>query len=215
MKDLKHRYLIWIYILVVCTLPSCFGGEIGCSGDPEVYEGISCVPPRIGGYSCLGNPRPYPAVDLTAIDTDTPVYLEISLPTDTPNPFESKPYFTLDGNAFCRAGFSQEYHEIEVLLSGSNYPVEGQNEDGSWLLLATGEHLCWVSIVTGSTLGSLDEVDFVVAPTRTPIYIAPAPDPVQEEGCAKYKDEMSCMDHFVDGCNWIIPSGNAPYCTEP
>lgn len=177
--------------------------------------GCWLLPPSMGGPGCSGEPRPNPDVDLPEIDTDTPVYLEIGPPTDTPDPFKNKPHFTLDGNAFCRAGFSQEYHEIEVLLSGSAYPVEGRNEDGSWLLLATGENLCWVSVVTGSIEGSIEEVDFVVAPTRTPIYIAPAPDPVQDEGCAKYKDEESCMGHFADGCTWIDPADDNPYCTGP
>jgi len=172
MENTKHRSLIWIYILLVCTLPSCFGGEVSCSGDPEDYEGISCQPPRLGGYSCLGNPVQYPEVDLTAIDTDTPVYLEVALPSDTPNPFEGRPYFTLEGNAFCRAGFSQKYHKVEVLLQGSTYPVEGQNQDATWLLLATGEHLCWVSVVTLYRRGAAPNIKMKSHALTIPVMVA-------------------------------------------
>ena len=193
----RKRYLTWIYIILIWAM------------------GCMCLPPSMGGTGCSGKPLPISAVDFSEIDTDTPVYLEIGPSTDTPDPFKNKPYFTVAGNTFCRAGFTKEYHEVEVLLPGSTYPVEGQNEDGSWLLLATGEHLCWVSVVTGSMAGSLDKTDFVAAPTRTPIYIPPAAEPVQKQGCGRYKDEMSCMDHFSDGCNWIFPAADDPYCAGP
>jgi hypothetical protein len=148
-------------------------------------------------------------IEISALASDTPVYLEL-IPSDTPNPFEQNPEFTLDGNAFCRAGYSMEYHEMAVLLKGSSYPVIGQNEDGSWLLLSAEGFLCWVSEVTGVLKGSLGEVEFVVAPTKTPIVL----DPPAEHNCAQYTDEFTCLDHAGQGCIWVIPTGPAPYCTH-
>ena len=84
------------------------------------------------------------------------------------------PQFQFDKNAFCRRGPGKAYPDITAIPAGETLPVLGRSPDGGWLYVRWEAYDvdCWVSNITGTLLGSLD--DLIV---MTPVPLPPTPTP--------------------------------------
>jgi hypothetical protein len=114
------------------------------------------------------------------------------------------PEFTLDRNANCRIGPSQLFEIYTSFFAGDKLPIEGRNEDASWLFAHTPDDgFCWVSIVTGKFNGDLDTLQVIDAP--------PPPEPTEEgqqqpryDSCQDYTSQALCKEDpgRIGGCYW-------------
>ncbi len=106
--------------------------------------------------------------DATATLEPTPAVT--ATPTITATP--STPTLVLIQNANCRIGPGQLYQVLTSVLEGDSLPILGRNEDGTWWLvqLPSGER-CWISAVTGVTLGDIPSVPAVEAPLLLGCYV--------------------------------------------
>jgi hypothetical protein len=80
--------------------------------------------------------------------------------TPTPMPASSKPSATMRYNANCRRGPSLDYEVWTFLTRGQEVPVDGQNEDGTWLYvrLPDSDKHCWVGLSGVETHGNIHAV---------------------------------------------------------
>lgn len=109
-------------------------------------------------------------IDLTSTPlaetgTLTPNPTETSTPTFTPIPESSSPTATFTKNANCREGPGTEYEAVDAFLAGTTLPIDGRNEDGSWLQVRkpSGSH-CWVAASTATISGDINSVAVISAP---------------------------------------------------
>jgi len=81
---------------------------------------------------------------------------------------------TMNDDASCRGGPGSNYPLTVILQRGQTLPIEGRNQDTSWLWLDTDSGYCWVLRALVDVLGDAED-----APVRSA-----APSPVPEpEGC--------------------------------
>jgi len=111
------------------------------------------------------------------------------------------PSFTLNQNANCRAGPGTAYESLDVLMQGQTVSIEGRNSDSTWFWVRkpSGSGNCWLSAITGESVGDLSAVPIVSAPplpTQPPTvevdttppnisnYYA-SPVSIQQQGCGE------------------------------
>jgi hypothetical protein len=81
---------------------------------------------------------------------------------------------TMNDDASCRGGPGSNYPLTVILQRGQTLPIEGRNQDSSWLWLNTDSGYCWVLRTLVDVLGNVED-----APVR-----AAAPSPIPEpQGC--------------------------------
>jgi len=159
-------------------------GAVGAGGGRLGEASMEWAPPGPGVYNLIaravdsqGNYGPQASVLITVGDlptnvppTPAPEQVLTSTPaallTSTPTPAPSGPSFTLLQNANCRAGPGTAYPSLEVLSQGRVVPIEGRNQDSSWLWVAQpgGSRHCWVSAIAGQVAGDPSKVQIVSAP---------------------------------------------------
>lgn len=139
--------------------------------------------------SCL-YPVPEVLIPIEPLITIAPVF------TATP-----VPAFTLSKNANCRIGPSQLFEVYTSFLAGEVLPIQGRNEDASWLYAHTPDNgFCWVSVVTGLYNGDPNLLPFVDSP--------PPPEPAEEQpqynSCQDYTTQALCKQDpaNIGGCYW-------------
>lgn len=111
------------------------------------------------------------------------------------------PLFHLNQNAACRIGPTLDYSILEYVLNGEEYRAEGQNEDGSWLLLRLDvDKTCWVSMNVGQLFGEVMELPHVIPP------------PIQFGiDCTIYSTVETCEANTA--CMWIQgPYNQGGFC---
>jgi len=114
------------------------------------------------------------------------------------------PIFEVETNAFCRWGPSQLYDTLTAVEVGNSFPIEGRNQDGSWVLLKLPSVRCWVSSIAGRINGDLLQAPFVAAP------LLPTPTSTPQ-ACSIYTSSSTCARN--PSCEWFTPlTGGAPFC---
>ena len=122
-------------------------------------------------------PSQTPSRTVTPSSTPTPSYT--FTPTFTPSltlsptiPPPSSPSFTFTQNANCRKGPGTAYEQVTSFNQGQMVQIVGRNEsDPRWWLVLIPNYSnwqCWVSYVTGTTSGPIDQVGIVAAPPLPP-----------------------------------------------
>jgi hypothetical protein len=85
---------------------------------------------------------------------------------------QTVPLFTAKQNSNCRAGTSTQFEILGFLLSGQSAPIEGRNDQSSWLVITapdTGK-TCWIAASLGDIEGDLSTV--AITPTPIPPVVA-------------------------------------------
>lgn len=83
-----------------------------------------------------------------------------------PAPVSAAPTATLKQNAYCLRGPGEEYDSLTILTQGSQVPIEGRNQDGTWwwVRVPNSQIHCWVGSTMVQTAGNVNGLPLVEAP---------------------------------------------------
>lgn len=162
-----------------------YARPIGTTCDVGAYEFGSTVMAIVIDTS---EPQTPDAIT-TLAPAETPQIIVIW--TDTPT-LPSVPLFTFDQNANCRRGPGTAYSVTTSYAQGIQLEADGRNEDSTWLriLMPNTSAACWVSLATGTLLGSLDSLPLASYPplptatTSAPQLGAPPQFQISERMCS-------------------------------
>jgi hypothetical protein len=125
--------------------------------------------------------------------TPTPAVFKlpgIDTPTFTPSPLS----FIPDFNAYCYKGPDPIFGFISFAIKGQSYPIDGRNEENSWLfIMLTPDNGCWVPVESGTASGDTSAIR-ILAKIPTPTFT------VYRLDCSQFTDDTSCNQQ--PGCIW-------------
>lgn len=106
-------------------------------------------------------------------------------------------------NLNCRTGPGLDWNTMSVVPAGTILPVEGKNQDGTWVAVVLPDGTrCWTFVqneVTGiESLPVLPDPPKPFRPTETSL---------SPKNCERYLDEVSCENA---GCDWDQPAAGLP-----
>ncbi len=122
---------------------------------------------------------------------ELPIIPEIPVVTPIPDlPFPPMAEALVDMN--CRRGPSQVFRIDDTFFAGASAPIQGRNEDGTWLEILSPnlQVICWIWSARTEIQGDIGPLPVIVVPT-------PEPTPVD---CALYTDSQSCWAN--PACRW-------------
>ncbi|MFH2101878.1 MAG: hypothetical protein ABIJ39_00785 [Chloroflexota bacterium] len=114
------------------------------------------------------------------------------------------PFFLLEQSAFCRFGPSQLYEMLTAGETGMELPIEGRNQDSSWLAVRLFGIRCWMARSSGRVLGDLEVVPYLAAPAL------PTPTSTPVVNCSQYTSPSACSAY--PACEWVTSQTRASFC---
>lgn len=106
-------------------------------------------------------------------------------------------------NLNCRTGPGLDWNTMTSVPAGTNLPVNGKNQDGTWVQVALPDGtICWTFVqeeVTG-----IDKVPVLPDPPKP---FRPTETSLAPKNCERYTDETSCENA---GCDWDQPAAGLP-----
>ena len=173
---------------------------------PGIRVGLSlsnftCTPDQAGYYlvrvramNSAGVWGDYAAVAVhIGVPVVSPTLTVPPLPTSTATPSPSPAItlitFTPIRNVNCRYGPGQVYDILDSILSGNRLPVEGRNEDKTWVYVRLQRNGCWIGLSNGTLNGDINQVPF--HPYPPPLTETPTP----VLGCYQYdaNQQLVCV----------------------
>ena len=106
-------------------------------------------------------PAPYPPTY-----TPYPTYTPAVAPTEAQTPV-SGATLLINQNANCRSGPGIGYGIADTLYQGQTVPIIGRNDTNTWFEVKrpTGDGFCWVSAISVTAQGNLNNVAIISVPT--------------------------------------------------
>jgi hypothetical protein len=115
------------------------------------------------------------------------------IPPELPGPPMAEALVDLN----CRGGPSQQFRIDDTFFAGASAPIQGRNEDGTWVQILSPnlQLVCWIWTGRAQIQGDID---------LTPVIRVPTPEPTPIV-CADYTTRQYCEAN--PACRWVAPVG--------